>query len=261
MALGRKTRGLLHLAGEANMKSLTFTLLMFLSCVSAAWADDSASQPKEPSHVSQLKWLDSADPDKMLQADIKKGLYQFYVACGFTCEPPGLNKIDAVQCFPVSKLLRMAGTADALESEEDRTYQDKAIRFATRYNVQLLEYLSKRGLTDCVVGESWQDALFEMDKRLKDQDVTGDFVDLAYSKQSHKFTLSAHLSPENRNAHIEEMLCGITLLHHLSGKVIMEIYDQKNSVPPSSVECRYGEMLPSDWKPKPTDYPYESLEN
>lgn len=239
---------------------ITFFILLVPIYLPVALADNPAPQASEHTHVSQLKWLDSADPDRMLQADIKSGVYHFYVACGISCEPPGLSKLDVAQCFPIAKLFRMAGTADALQSDEDGVYQDKAIKFATRYNVQLLQYLSKRGMTDCVVGESWEAALNEMNKRLADQDVKGDFVDAPYSKESHKFRLAAHLSPENRNESIERQLCLIALDYHLSGKVIMEVYDKKDSVPPSSIECRYGEVQPSKWKPQPSDYPYDSID-
>lgn len=232
-----------------------------MSCMAAAWAGDTPPQSREPDHVTQLKWLDKADADKMFQADVKDRVYRFYVACGLACDPPGLNKLDAVQCYPAAKLQVIVGTADALESDEDAKYQQKAIDFATRYNIQMTEYLSKHGLTDCVVGESWQGAMLAMDARLKEQDVTGDFVYAAYSKETHKFRLSAHLSPENRNADIEGQLCYIAMDYHLSGRVIVEIYDRKDSVSPSSIECRYGQVLPSDWKPRPSDYPYDSLED
>lgn len=237
------------------MKGLLCGILLGISCIAVAWAGNPPAQSQEPSHVTQLKWLDTADADKMFQADVKNRVYRFYVVCGLSCEPTGLNETDAAQCYPVAKLQRMAGTADALESDEDAKYQQKAIDFAIRYNVQMAEYLSKHGLTDCVVGESWQGAVFAMDKRLADQDVTGDFVGAAYSKETHKFRLTAHLSPENHNASIERQLCFIALDYHLSGKVIVEIYDRKELVPPSSIECRYGQVLPSDWKPKPSDYP------
>lgn len=228
--------------------------------VTAAWAGNPVPQSREPDHVTQLKWLDTADADKMFQADVKNGAYQFYVACGLSCEPVGLDELDAVQCYPAAKLQRMAGTADALQSDEDARYQEKAVEFATRYNVQMAEYLSKHGMTDCVVGESWGGAVDEMQRRLKEQDVTGDFVDVAYSKDAHRFRFAAHLSPANRNPSIERQLCSIALEYHLSGKVIIEIYDRKDSAPPSSIECRYGQVLPSDWKPTPSDYPYDSLD-
>ena len=221
--------------------------------MSAAFADDAAPQSKEPSHVSQLKWLDSADPDKMLQSDIKAGNFRFFEVCGLGCGTFGVE--NPVQCYPIAKLQRMAGTADALESEEDGRYQDKALQFSIRYNVQLAEYLSKHGMTDCVAGESWLGARNAMDKRLAEQDVTGDSADISYSKQTRKFRLLARLSPENRNASIEGQLCQIALEYHLSGRVIIEIYDRKTDAPLSSIECRYGEVMPSDWKPTPSDYP------
>lgn len=230
-------------------------MLLTISCIAGAWAGNPPPQSQEPDHVTQLKWLDTADADKMFQADVKNGVYQFYVVCGLVCEPTGLNETDALQCYPVARLQRMAGTADALESDEDALYQKKAIEFAIRYNVQMAEYLSRHGMTDCVVGESWQGAVFAMDNRLKEQDVTGDSVSTAYSKDTHRFRFAAYLSPENRNASIERQLCSIALDYHLSGKVIVEIYDSKDSVPLSSIECRYGQVLQSDWKPKPSDYP------
>lgn len=235
------------------MKSLIFVLLMLLSYGSVTWADDATQQTKEPDHVAQLKWLDSADPDKMLQSDIKAGNFGFFVVCGFGCGAFGVA--SPVQCYPLAKRQRMEGTADALESDEDGRYQEKAMRFAIRYNVQLAEYLSKHGMTDCVAGESWEGARAAMDKRLADQDVPGDSADIFYSKQIHRFGLVARLSPENRNASIEGQLCGIELDYHLSGRVIIEIYDRKTSTPLSSIECRYGEALPSDWKPVLGDYP------
>lgn len=234
------------------MKSLVVHFLILLSFAPVAWGNGPV-QAKEPDHVTQLKWLDSADPDKMLQSDIKAGNFKYFVVCGFGCAPVGVE--NPIQCYPLAKLQRMAGTADALESDEDGRYQEKAMRFALRYNVQSAEYLTKHGMTDCVAGESWGDALSAMSKRLSEQDVTGDSVDMAYSKRTHKFRFAAHLSPENRNTDIEKQLCLIALDNHLSGKVIIEIYDRKSSVPPSSIECQYGEILPSDWKPAPTDYP------
>ncbi|HEY1773222.1 MAG TPA: hypothetical protein VGH91_08525 [Gammaproteobacteria bacterium] len=241
------------------MKSIVFAFLALLCITSAVWADDPAPQTKEPDHVTQLKWLDSADPDNMLQSDIKAGNFRFFVVCGLGCETVGVE--NPIQCYPLAKLQRMAGTADALESEEDGRYQDKAMRFAIRYNVQAAEYLSKHGMTDCVAGESWSGARSAMEKMLADQDVTGDSADISYSKQTRKFRLVARLSPENRNESIERQLCGIALEYHLSGRVIIEIYDRKTSAPLSSIECRYGEVLPSDWKPVPSDYPYDDLDN
>ena len=239
-------------SGKTSMKSI-LAVFVFISCISAAWADDVAPQSNEPSHVSQLKWLDSADPDKMLQSDIKAGNFKFFVVCGLGCETVGVA--SPTQCYPLAKQQRMAGTADALESDEDGRYQEKAMRFAIRYNVQLAEYLSKHGMTDCVAGESWSGAREAMDRRLAEQDVAGDTADISYSKQTHKFRLLARLSPENRNASIEGQLCQIALEYHLSGRVIIEIYDRKTDAPLSSIECRYGEVLPSDWKPVPSDYP------
>lgn len=243
-----------------RMKIIVY-LVMAIAAVgmNAACAGNPMPQSREPDHVTQLKWLDTADADKMFQADVKNGAYQFYVACGLSCEPVGVGGVDAIQCYPVAKLHRMAGTADALESDEDAIYQQKAITFVIRYNVQMAEYLSKHGLTDCVAGESWPGAMDEMNKRLKEQDVTGDSVDIAYSKDTNKFRFAAHLSPANYNASIETQLCSIALEYHLSGKVIVEIYDRNDSAPPSSIECRYGQVLPSDWKPTPSDYPYDSF--
>ncbi|HEY3645375.1 MAG TPA: hypothetical protein VGM16_08565 [Gammaproteobacteria bacterium] len=234
------------------MKSV-LALFILVTGISAVWADDAAPQSREPDHVSQLKWLDSADPDKMLQSDIKAGNFRFFVVCGLGCETVGVA--SPVQCYPLAKLQRMAGTADALDSDEDGRYQDKAMRFAIRYNVQAAEYLSKHGMTDCVAGESWSGARSAMEKRLADQDVTGDSADISYSRQTRKFRLVARLSPENRNENIERQFCRIALEYHLSGRVIIEIYDRKTSAPISSIECRYGEVLPSDWKPVPSDYP------
>jgi hypothetical protein len=233
------------------MKSIVFVFLALLSIASAVWADDPAPQAKEPDHVTQLKWLDSADPDKMLQSDIKASDFRFFVVCGFGCAPVGVA--NPIQCYPLAKLQRMAGTADALESEEDGRYQEKAMQFAIRYNAQLAGYLSKHGMTDCVAGESWGGALAAISKSLSELEVTGDGVDMPYSKKTHKFRFAVHLSPENRNGDIEKQLCLITLDNHLSGKVIIEIYDRKGSRPPSSIECQYGEVLPSDWEPKPGD--------
>src|SRR5580698_1310533 len=145
------------------MRGLFWGILLVISCTAVAWADNPTPQSQEPSHVTQLKWLDTADADKMFQADVKSGVYRFYVVCGLSCEPTGLNETDALQCYPVAKPLQMTGTADAIESDEDDRYQQKAIAFAIRYNVQMAEYLSRHGLTDCVVGESWQGAVFAMD--------------------------------------------------------------------------------------------------
>lgn len=237
------------------MKKFLCGILLVISCTAGAWADNPTPQPQEPDHVTQLKWLDTADADKMVQSDLKANIYRFYVVCGISCEPEGLGEIAAVQCYPVAKLIQMAGTADALQSDEDAIYQKKAVEFTIRYNVQMAEYLSKHGLTNCVAGENWAGAVDEMEKRLKEQDVTGDSVDMAYSKDTHRFRFAAHLSPENRNASIERQLCFIALDYHLSGRVIIEIYDRKDSVPSSSIECRYGEIKQSDWKPKPSDYP------
>lgn len=237
------------------MRTLLCGILLGVSCIAVASAGNPPPQPQEPDHVTQLKWLDTADADKMFQTDVKNGVYQFYVVCGIVCEPMGLGETDAVQCYPLARLQQMAGTADALESDEDGIYQKKAIEFAIRYNVQMAEYLSRHGLTDCVAGESWPGAMDQMGKMLKEQDVTGDSVYMAYSKDTHGFRFAAHLSPQNRNASIEKQLCLIALEYHLSGRVIVEIYDRKDSVPPSSIECRYGRVLQSDWRPKPSDYP------
>jgi len=248
-----------YYTGDSVMKALIIVVTMFASSLSAAWAEGTPPQSKEPDHVTQLRWLDSADADKMLQADIKSGKYQFYVVCAFSCEPASLDKLDAVQCYPVAKLTRIAGTSDAYQSNEDIRYQNKAWKFAERYNVQMAEYLSKHEMTDCVVGESWESAIHEMKKRVGERYVSGDEVDAAYSKNTHKLRFTAHLSPGNRNEEFEIQLCLIAMESHLSGSVIVEIYDPKNAAPPSSIECRYGQVLPSDWKPVPSDHPYDNL--
>jgi hypothetical protein len=234
---------------------IILAIFIFISCVSSAWADEPASQSKEPDHVTQLKWLDSTDPDAMFEADIKKGFYRFYVVCGFSCEPAGIGDMDAIQCYPKVKLAEITGTADAIESDEDGRLQEKAINFAIRYNIQLAEYLSRHGMTDCVVGESWDRAMDMMHKWLGEQDVKGDDVGGAYDKNTRKFRFSAYLSPENRANDTEAVLCHIALENHLSGRVIIEIYNQKDSAPLPSIECRYGQKVRSDWVAKPSDYP------
>lgn len=234
------------------MKSLFFVFLTFVSSI--AWADVPA-EAKEPDHVTQLKWLDSADPDKMVQADIKKDVYRFYVVCGFSCEPEGIGTMDAIQCYPKARFVEIAGTADTIESDEDARLQEKAIHFSRQYNIQLAEYLSRHGVTDCVVGENWDGAMNMMDKWLSERDVSGDYVVGAYDKTTRKFRFAAYLSPENRENHSENVLCLFAMESHLSGHVIVEIYNRKDSAPLPSIECRYGYKSPSDWIPKPGDYP------
>jgi hypothetical protein len=239
------------------VKSLFFIFLTFVFCARIAWANAPTTAPetKEPDHVAQLKWLDSADADKMVQADIKKGVYRFYVVCGFSCEPAGIGTMDAIQCYPKAGFVEIAGTADTIESDEDARLQEKAIHFSNQYNIQLAEYLSRHGMTDCVVGESWDRAMDMMHKWLSEQDVGGDYVAGAYDKATRKFRFAAYLSPENRENHPENVLCLFAMENHLSGHVIVEMYNRKDSTPLPSIECRYGYKFPSSWSPKPGDYP------
>ncbi|HEY3859406.1 MAG TPA: hypothetical protein VGM47_07330 [Gammaproteobacteria bacterium] len=235
------------------MKLGIFTLLALLCAAPVAWANDPTSQAKEPDHVTQLKWLDSADVDKMFQADIKAGIYRFYVTCGLSCQADGVGNIDAIQCYPIAKFKEIEGTADAIESEEDGLYQEKATHFALRYNIQLAEYLSKHNMTECVVGESWDTATQAMDKRLSEQDVTGDYVTAPYDNTTHKFRIALFLSAANQNQSIYSQICYLAVEYHLSGRLIVEIYNRADSAPLSSIECKYGQIYPSDWKPKPGD--------
>lgn len=237
------------------MKRYIFGFLVAALCMPTAWADAPAPQAQSEDHVAQLKWLDSADADKMVQADIKKGIYHFLVFCGMTCEPLPMDNVDALQCFPGVQYFRMAGTADAITSDEDGRYQKKAGAFAVQYNLELREYLSKHGMTDCAPGEDWSSAGFDMNRQLSDNPNEKEDVDFAYDNAARRYRFAVYTKPEQRDQDTYEGLCGAAVRHYLSSPVILEIYDKKTQAPLLSIECKYGRPVPSDWKPKPGDVP------
>src|SRR5215469_16549731 len=77
--LGRsehEPNGYLH---GGDMKIFALGLLAAFTVVQPAFGDATAPQSDGADNLAQLKWLDSANPDKIVQADIKKGLFHFYV--------------------------------------------------------------------------------------------------------------------------------------------------------------------------------------
>lgn len=236
------------------MKSI-LAIFIFISSMSTAWADDAAPQSKESDHVTQLKWLDSADPDKMLKSDTKDGIYHFYVVCGLACSPDPIGKVDALQCYPNARYLWLEGTTDAPGSAEEARLQDKAQEFAWHYNMALTEYLSKHGMTSCIVGEDWNRAREDMNRRLAEDanHVDQNKVTVAFDKETRRFRFVAYLTPGERNDDTYGSFCGRSAIDHLSGRIIIEIHDRDSRKPLSSIECKYGLVVPSDWISKPDD--------
>jgi hypothetical protein len=208
-----------------------------------------------PDNVALLKWLDTADADKTLRADTQKGIHHFYVVCGLACSPDPLDKIDTLQCFPSARYLWLKGTTDTPASAEESRLLDKAQNFAWHYNMALSEYLSKHSMTSCVVGEDWERAREDMNRRLAEDDnhIDQNKVTVAYDKQTRRFRFVAYLTPEQRNDDMYRGFCARSAFDHLSGRIIIEIHDSDTRGPLSSIECRYGQVIPSNWISKPDD--------
>src|SRR5690242_5143882 len=116
------------------MKLSVVGLLAASTLMQPALANSSVVAPDESVNVAQLRWLDNADADNLVQADIKKGIYHFYVVCGMTCEPLPFDKVDSLECYPSAKYYRMEGTSDTYTTEDEKQYQEKARLFAIQYN-------------------------------------------------------------------------------------------------------------------------------
>ena len=232
-----------------------YWLSIFLYCLPtyAAFGDETSST--RPDNVALLKWVDTADAGKVLQADIKKEHYHFYVVCGLACAPEPMQKVDTLQCFPDARYLWLKGTTDTPASPEESRLLNKAQDFAWHYNMALAEYLSRHGMTDCVVGEDWERAQDDLNRRLGDYapDYDRNRIAFAYDKQSKRFRFVAYLTPSQRSDETYSRFCGQVAVDHLSGRIIIEIHDNDSRKALSSIECRYGKVIPSDWVTKPDD--------
>lgn len=214
-----------------------------------AFANSAVVAPTESASVEQLRWLDNADADKLVKADINKGIFHFYVVCGMTCEPEPYDKVNALECYPSAKYYRMEGTADTSSTEDENRYQEKARLFAIQYNSQLAEFLSANGKSSCVAGEDWSAAAAGMNRQLSDDPDNEESVSFSYDKATHRFRFMVYMTPNQRNDDLYRSLCAAAAHHHLSGKITVGIFDKKSQSPISSIECRYGKVYPSDWKP------------
>ena len=237
------------------MKShaLSFAAAISLLSASPTWAENSVVAPSDSTDIAQLKWLDKANASALLHADIKKGVFHFYVVCGMTCEPEPFDKVDALECYPSATYFRMEGTADTSSSEEGEKYQEKAKLFALQYNSQLAEFLSRNGRSSCIAGEDWSAAGAAMNRRLSSDPDNEENVGFSYDKATHRFRFMVYMTPEQRNDEQYQDLCAAAAYRHLSGNVTIGIFDKKTQSPLSSIECRYGKVFPSDWKPNMGD--------
>jgi hypothetical protein len=77
----------------------------------------------------------------------------------------------------------------------------------------------------------------------------------SYDKGTHSFRFSAHLRSEHRNKYFYKKICTTLNSSHLSGIVIVEIYDDVTKEGVMSIGCEDGSVEPSDWEPKPGDNP------
>lgn len=232
-----------------------YWLYVFLIYLPAYVATADGTPSGRPDNIALLKWVDAADADKVLHADIQKATYHFYVVCGLACSPEPLDEVNTLQCFPIAHYLWLKGTTDTPASPEEDRLLDKAESFAWHYNMALAEYLSKHGMTSCVVGEDWERTREDMNRRLADDanHIDQNKVTVAYDKDTRRFRFVAYLTPEERNKNIYGSFCARSAFDHLSGRIIIEIHDSDTRRPLSSIECKYGQVIPSNWVSKPDD--------
>lgn len=111
-------------------------------------------------YQAQLAWVDSADPQLMLEDDISAGRSRFFSVCGYSCNIPGVGDLNYDRCYSaVATVQVIEGTTDVTYSKRHGELVDKAGVFATEYNRLLAARLDALGKRLCPRGEDW-DALF-----------------------------------------------------------------------------------------------------
>lgn len=243
---------------RGSRKWLVLGLLASIAFMSSAAADNSATQSPGQAYVNPLKWLDTADLDQVFNADIKAGITKFYVYCGFGCVVPGVESNTALACYPTALYRLLEGSSDAVVGDDDLRLQHEAAKFAVDYNNKLAQYLTAKDLSKCQPGEHWNGTVRDLDESFSGfnmSDNPKEWADSSYDKKTRRFRFAAYLLAGHRNDGSYKKICSVLEAHKLSGKVIVELYDAPSRNALSSIACENGAVEPSDWKPKPGDYP------
>jgi hypothetical protein len=93
--------------------------------------------------VSQLRWANSANPDRDIAAAISKKDTRFIGLYGYATYVPGIDDGDTA-LVTMHGVRYLEGTSDGLRSPEHSRLNTLARNYATRYNVILVHYLKKQ---------------------------------------------------------------------------------------------------------------------
>ena len=113
--------------------SACFGLMCLCACNQVVHSD------LEGDVVRQMKWLDSADPERDVPAELNRGEKRFLGTYGLPSDAPGVDKATADQYG----IRFIDGTGCAIYGREHERLDNLANDYARRYNVLLLRKLNE----------------------------------------------------------------------------------------------------------------------
>lgn len=118
-------------------------LLFFLAVASTASAN-----PLPETNTSILKMtlstLNLADPSEDARRHIANGDYRFIGIVDYSCHLPGREGLGLEHLSKIYGTRCLAGTSDAIESDEFGVLMEQARQYGIQYNAALNEMLPKR---------------------------------------------------------------------------------------------------------------------
>lgn len=115
---------------------LIFLLLSFcLGVYSFAIAGETSPDP-----VTQLKWLESANPENDAKKAIKEKDFRLMAVYGYALEIPGVDPKYGIEYKKIYGINPIEGTSDFLISKEHMRLSKLAHEYAAKYNKAVLKY-------------------------------------------------------------------------------------------------------------------------
>ncbi len=111
---------------KRKMKILILITLTYLS--SGAYADFCKDK------ISQLKWLETANPSHDALSAIKSGNLKYKATIGMTYIIPGVSQSEYLSARKTDNFETIKGTGDAICSDQHLELNQKALHYAQSYN-------------------------------------------------------------------------------------------------------------------------------
>lgn len=104
-------------------------MLITLTCLSSVVYADFCKDK-----VSQLKWLETANPNHDALSAMKSGNFKYKATKGITYIIPGVSQSEYLNARKTDNFDTIEGTGDAICSDQHLELNQKALHYAQRYN-------------------------------------------------------------------------------------------------------------------------------